>query len=100
MDSLFRQYVERLGGVLHSDLSNAFFATILPEAQLIYKATAHVDGESELGNGISRHIFSYLPTALEVETLEEDESSEEEEDKSSEDEDSDYEYIGDEDDDY
>jgi hypothetical protein len=46
-------------------LSNAFFATISPEAQLIYKATAHVDGESKLGNGISRLIFSYLPREVE-----------------------------------
>jgi hypothetical protein len=70
VDSLSRHYVERIGGRLGGDLSNAFFASYSNDAQLIYKATAHVDGESKLGNGPARHIYSYLPTALEVEIVE------------------------------
>jgi hypothetical protein len=50
-------------GLLGSDSSNAFLSDFSAEGQLIYKATAFVDGEGMLGNGISRHIFSYLPIA-------------------------------------
>jgi hypothetical protein len=64
VDSAYRLEVERDGGTLRSAASNTFLARYSPEAQIIYKATAHVDGEGKLTNGISRHIFSYLPTAL------------------------------------
>jgi hypothetical protein len=52
------------------------------DAQLIYKATAHVDGEGKLGNGISRHIFSYLPIVLQDEEEDEDEDEDSEVDES------------------
>jgi hypothetical protein len=61
VDSDYRREVEANGGTRGSALSNAFLSNYSLDAQLIYKAIAHVDGESELGNGISRHIFSYLP---------------------------------------
>jgi hypothetical protein len=64
VDSDYCRDVEANGGTLRSTLSNAFFANFEPDAQLIYKATAFVDGEGKLGNGISRLIFSYLPNAL------------------------------------
>jgi hypothetical protein len=49
VDSDYRRDVEANGGTLRSALSNAFFANFSPEGQLIYKATAFVDGEGKLG---------------------------------------------------
>jgi hypothetical protein len=53
--------VEKNGGHLHSALSNSFLSSISKEAQLIYKAAAHVDGTDNLANGICRLIISFLP---------------------------------------
>jgi hypothetical protein len=60
-DKEYRRAVEEKGESLGSDLSNIFLAGYSKEAQLIYKATAHVDGTDELANGICRLIISYLP---------------------------------------
>jgi hypothetical protein len=78
MDSAYRVLVERDGSIRNSVASNAFLALYPEDAQLIYQAAAHVDGEGKLGNGISRHIFSYLPNTLEGQAL--DDVNEEEED--------------------
>jgi hypothetical protein len=60
-DEEYRRVVEKKGGRLGGDLSNAFFFGFSNEAQLIYKAAAHVDGTDNLANGISRLIHSFLP---------------------------------------
>jgi hypothetical protein len=60
-DEEYRRVVEENGGRLHSELSNAFLADYSKDAQLIYKATAHVDGTDNLANGICRIILSFLP---------------------------------------
>jgi hypothetical protein len=60
-DEEYRREIEENGGRLHSDLSNSFLSGISSEAQLIYKATAHVDGTDNLANGICRLILSFLP---------------------------------------
>jgi hypothetical protein len=60
-DEEYRRVVEKKGGRLHSDLSNSFLSGISKDAQLIYKATAHVDGTDNLANGICRLILSFLP---------------------------------------
>jgi hypothetical protein len=60
-DKEYRRVVEHNGGTLRSDLSNSFLSDYSKDAQLIYKATAHVDGTDELANGICRLIISFLP---------------------------------------
>jgi hypothetical protein len=60
-DEEYRRVVEKKGGTLRSALSNSFLADYSEEAQLIYKATAHVDGTDNLANGICRLIISFLP---------------------------------------
>jgi hypothetical protein len=60
-DEEYRRVVEKNGGRLHSALSNSFLSDYSKDAQLIYKATAHVDGTDNLANGISRLILSFLP---------------------------------------
>jgi hypothetical protein len=60
-DEEYRRVVEKNGGRLHSALSNSFLADYSKEAQLIYKAAAHVDGTDNLANGICRLIISFLP---------------------------------------
>jgi hypothetical protein len=60
-DEEYRRVVEKNGGTLRSALSNSFLADYSKDAQLIYKATAHVDGTDNLANGISRLIHSFLP---------------------------------------
>jgi hypothetical protein len=60
-DQEYRRVVEKNGGTLRSALSNAFLSGYSHDAQLIYKATAHVDGTDELANGICRLILSFLP---------------------------------------
>jgi hypothetical protein len=60
-DEEYRRVVEKNGGRLHSDLSNTFLSGISKDAQLIYKATAHVDGTDNLANGICRLVISFLP---------------------------------------
>jgi hypothetical protein len=61
-DREYRRVVEQNGGTLRSDLSNSFLSDYSEDAQLIYKAAAHVDGTDELANGICRLIISFLPT--------------------------------------
>jgi hypothetical protein len=60
-DEEYRRVVEENGGTLHSALSNSFLSDYSKDAQLIYKAAAHVDGTDKLANGISRLIISFLP---------------------------------------
>jgi hypothetical protein len=60
-DEEYRRVVEKNGGRLHGDLSNSFLSGISKQAQLIYKATAHVNGTDNLANGICRLILSFLP---------------------------------------
>jgi hypothetical protein len=60
-DEEYRRVVEKNGGTLRSALSNSFLSGISEDAQLIYKATAHVDGTDNLANGICRLILSFLP---------------------------------------
>jgi hypothetical protein len=60
-DEEYRRVVEKNGGLLRSALSNSFLADYSSDAQLIYKATAHVDGTDNLANGICRLIISFLP---------------------------------------
>jgi hypothetical protein len=60
-DEEYRRVVEEEGGRLHSALSNSFLSDYSKDAQLIYKATAHVDGTDNLANGICRLIISFLP---------------------------------------
>jgi hypothetical protein len=60
-DEEYRRVVEKNGGRLHSALSNSFLSDYSSEAQLIYKAAAHVDGTDNLANGICRLIISFLP---------------------------------------
>jgi hypothetical protein len=60
-DEEYRRVVEKNGGRLGGDLSNSFLSGISKDAQLIYKATAHVDGTGNLANGICRIIISFLP---------------------------------------
>jgi hypothetical protein len=60
-DNEYRRIVEQNGGRLGSDLSNSFLSSISKEAQIIYKAAAHVDGTDNLANGICRLIISFLP---------------------------------------
>jgi hypothetical protein len=60
-DDEYRRVVEENGYRLHSDASNAFFADYSFEAQLMYKATGHVDGTNRMANGICRLIMSFLP---------------------------------------
>jgi hypothetical protein len=60
-DEEYRRVVEEKGGRLGGDLSNKFLSNYSFEAQLIYKATAHVDGTDNLANGICRLILSFLP---------------------------------------
>jgi hypothetical protein len=60
-DEEYRRVVEQNGGRLRSALSNSFLSDYSKDAQLIYKATAHVDGTDNLANGISRLIHSFLP---------------------------------------
>jgi hypothetical protein len=60
-DEEYRRVVEKNGGTLHSALSDSFLSDYSKEAQLIYKATAHVDGTDNLANGICRLIISFLP---------------------------------------
>jgi hypothetical protein len=60
-DEEYRRVVEKNGGRLHSALSNSFLSDYSREAQLIYKAAAHVDGTDNLANGICRLIISFLP---------------------------------------
>jgi hypothetical protein len=60
-DEEYRRVVEQNGGRLNSALSNSFLSGISKDAQLIYKATAHVDGTDNLANGICRLIISFLP---------------------------------------
>jgi hypothetical protein len=60
-DEEYRRVVEKNGGRLHSALSNSFLSGISKDAQLIYKAAAHVDGTDNLANGICRLIISFLP---------------------------------------
>jgi hypothetical protein len=60
-DEEYRRVVEKNGGRLYSALSNSFLSDYSKEAQLIYKATAHVDGTDNLANGICRLIISFLP---------------------------------------
>jgi hypothetical protein len=60
-DKEYRREVEDKGHRLHSAVSNAFLANYSFEAQLIYKAAAHIDGTDGLANGICRLICSFLP---------------------------------------
>ena len=60
-DERYRRVVEANGSRLHSAESNAFLADYSFEAQLIYKATGHVDGTDRMANGICRMIISFLP---------------------------------------
>jgi hypothetical protein len=60
-DEEYRRVVEKKGGRLGDDLSNSFLSGISKDAQLIYKAAAHVDGTDNLANGICRIIISFLP---------------------------------------
>jgi hypothetical protein len=60
-DEEYRRVVEKNGERLHSALSNSFLADYSKDAQLIYKATAHVDGTDNLANCICRLIISFLP---------------------------------------
>jgi hypothetical protein len=60
-DEEYRRVVEENGGLLRSALSNSFLSDYSKDAQLIYKATAHVDGTDNLANGICRLIVSFLP---------------------------------------
>jgi hypothetical protein len=60
-DEEYRRVVEEKGGTLRSDLSNSFLSDYSKDAQLIYKAAAHVDGTDNLANGICRLIISFLP---------------------------------------
>jgi hypothetical protein len=60
-DEEYRRVVEKNGGTLRGALSNSFLSGISKDAQLIYKATAHVDGTDNLANGICRLILSFLP---------------------------------------
>jgi hypothetical protein len=60
-DEEYRRVVEKNGGTLRSALSNSFLSDYSKDAQLIYKATAHVDGTDNLANGICRLIISFLP---------------------------------------
>jgi hypothetical protein len=61
MNLLNRRVVEKNGGTLRSALSDSFLSGISKDAQLIYKAAAHVDGTDNLANGICRLIVSFLP---------------------------------------
>jgi hypothetical protein len=65
-DEEYRRVVEKNGGTLRSALSNSFLSDYSKEAQLIYKATAHVDGTDNLANGICRLIISFLPKKRKV----------------------------------
>jgi hypothetical protein len=56
--------VEKNGGRLGGDLSISFHSSISKQAQLFYKATAHVDGTDNSANGICRLILSFLSTKL------------------------------------
>jgi hypothetical protein len=60
-DKEYRRVVEKNGGTLRSALSNSFLSDYSNDAQLIYKAGAHVDGTDNLANGICRLIISFLP---------------------------------------
>jgi hypothetical protein len=60
-DEEYRRVVEEKAGTLRSALSNSFLSDYSKDAQLIYKATAHVDGTDNLANGICRLIVSFLP---------------------------------------
>jgi hypothetical protein len=64
-DEEYRRVVEENGGTLRGELSNSFLADYAEDAQLIYKATAHVDGTDNLANGICRLIMSFLPMVRE-----------------------------------
>jgi hypothetical protein len=61
VDDDFRRVVEENGELLGSAASDDFLANYSKDAQLIYKAIAHVDGTDKLANGISRIIFDILP---------------------------------------
>jgi hypothetical protein len=63
VDSDYRLEVVENDGLLGSATSNAFLARFPLDGQIIFLATTFVDGEGKLANGISRHIFSYLPNA-------------------------------------
>jgi hypothetical protein len=60
-DEEYRRVVEKNGGTLRSALSNSFLSDYSNDAQLIYKATTHVDGTDNLANGICRLVISFLP---------------------------------------
>jgi hypothetical protein len=60
-DDEYRRAVEEKGYTRNSAVSDFFLSGISKEAQLIYKAAAHVDGTDNLANGIFRLINSFLP---------------------------------------
>jgi hypothetical protein len=88
-DEEYRCVVEQNGGTLRSDLSNSFLSDYSKDAQLIYKATAHVDGTDNLANGICRLVVSFLPMKIkyygtmlsndEVDTLREEDNADSDE---------------------